>query len=127
MKVPNISESEWTVMEALWEMAPQTASQVADSLHSQSRAKWALNTVRTLLTRLEKKGALKTGENLQGTRTYQPAVTRDACVHAESDSFAQRLFGGAAKPLLMHFASRSKLTADEVEELKRLLDESAKP
>ena len=126
MKVPNISESEWTVMEALWDRSPQTASEVAASIRSRSQAKWALNTVRTLLTRLEKKGALKTGQNPEGTRTFHPKVTRDACVHAESDSFAQRVFGGAAKPLLFHFASHSKLTADEVEELKRLLDESTK-
>jgi BlaI family penicillinase repressor len=119
--VPDISESEWVVMEALWGSAPQTASELARSFRESTG--WAENTVRTLLTRLVEKGALKTGENTGGTRTYLPAVRREACVRAESRSFLDRVFGGAAKPLLVHFAQNSKLTAEEVRELKRLLDQ----
>lgn len=111
-------------MEALWEFSPQTASEVTKTLRPITN--WAENTVRTLLTRLVEKGALKTGENASGTRTYLPAVRREACVRAEGESFMQRLFGGAAKPLLVHFAQNSKLTAEEVRELKKILDESLK-
>lgn len=124
MPAPDISESEWTVMEALWERAPQTASEVTKTL--KPATKWAENTVRTLLTRLVEKGALKTGETTSGTRTYLPAVKREACVRAESDSFLRRVFQGAAKPLLVHFAQNSKLTPEEVKELKKLLDQSLK-
>lgn len=124
MPAPDISESEWSIMEALWERAPQTASEVTRTL--KPTMKWAENTVRTLLTRLVEKGALKTDENTSGTRTYLPAVKREACVRAESDSFLQRVFQGAAKPLLIHFAQNSKLTPEEVKELKKLLDQSLK-
>ncbi|MCP5556168.1 MAG: BlaI/MecI/CopY family transcriptional regulator [Verrucomicrobiaceae bacterium] len=120
MPLPNISDSEWSVMEALWESSPQTASEVTKTLRPTMN--WAENTVRTLLTRLVDKGALKTSENASGTRTYLPALKREACVRAESDSFMQRIFGGAAKPLLVHFAQNAKLTAEEVKELKKLLD-----
>lgn len=109
-------------MEALWERAPQTASEVTRTL--KPTMKWAENTVRTLLTRLVEKGALKTDANTSGTRIYLPAVKRKACVRAESDSFLQRVFQGAAKPLLIHFAQNSKLTPEEVKELKKLLDQS---
>jgi BlaI family transcriptional regulator, penicillinase repressor len=109
-------------MEALWDTAPQTASEVAKAVKAATG--WAENTVRTLLTRLVEKGALKTSENASGTRTYSPAVKRDTCVRAESQSFMERVFGGAAKPLLIHFAQNSKLTAEEVRELKKLLDQS---
>lgn len=119
---PNISESEWSVMEALWESSPKTASEVTKALRASTN--WAENTVRTLLTRLVEKGALKTAENTSGTRTFLPAVKREACVRAESESFMQRIFGGAAKPLLVHFAQNSKLTAEEVRELKKLLDQN---
>ncbi|WP_050031315.1 BlaI/MecI/CopY family transcriptional regulator [Verrucomicrobium sp. BvORR034] len=121
---PDISESEWTVMEALWDASPQTASELTKLLRPTT--KWAENTVRTLLTRLVEKGALKTAENSSGTRTYLPAVKREACVRAEGESFMQRVFGGAAKPLLVHFAQNSKLTAEEVRELKKILDQSLK-
>lgn len=122
---PDISDSEWSVMTALWESSPQTASEVTKTLRPTMN--WAENTVRTLLTRLVEKGALKTAENASGTRTFIPAVKREACVRAESQSFLDRIFGGAAKPLLVHFAENSKLTAEEVEELKKLLDRQLNP
>jgi BlaI family penicillinase repressor len=122
MPLPDIAESEWSIMEALWESNPQTASEVTKTLRPTTN--WAENTVRTLLTRLVEKGALKTGENASGTRTYLPAVKREACVRAEGESFMQRMFGGAAKPLLVHFAQNSKLTAEEVKELKKILDQN---
>jgi BlaI family transcriptional regulator, penicillinase repressor len=124
MAPPDISDSEWSVMEALWESSPQTASEVTRTLRPTMN--WAENTVRTLLTRLIEKGALKTAENSSGTRTYLPAVKREACVRAEGESFMQRVFRGAAKPLLVHFAQNSKLTAAEVRELKKILDHSLK-
>lgn len=124
MALPNISESEWTIMEELWETSPRTALELTRALEPSTH--WAENTVRTMLTRLVDKGALETGKNPSGTRTFQPAVSREACVKAEGDSFVQRIFRGSAKPLLVHFAQEGKLSADEVDELKRLLDESVK-
>jgi BlaI family penicillinase repressor len=119
---PGISESEWVVMEVLWGSSPQTAAEVTRTLRPTTN--WADNTVRTLLTRLVEKGAVQTGDNASGTRTFRPAVAREVCVKAEGDSFLQRIFGGAAKPLLVHFAQHSRLSAEEVRELKRLLDQS---
>jgi len=110
-------------METLWESAPRTASEVARAVAAQG---WAENTVRTLLTRLVEKGALKAGANASGVKQFSPAVKREVCVRAESRSFLQRVFRGASKPLLAHFASDVKLTPEEVEELKRLLDASLK-
>ena len=124
MQPPDISESEWVVMEALWESAPQTASEITRILHP--TMDWAENTVRTLLTRLVEKGALKTSENTSGTRVFSPAVKREACVGAESESFMQRVFRGASKPLLVHFAQNAQLTPAEVRELKKMLDQSLK-
>lgn len=111
-------------MEHLWKSAPQTASELAKALRSETG--WADNTVRTLLARLVDKGALRADENAAGVRQFSPALAREAFVKAESASFLQRVFQGAAQPLLVHFASQSKLTPEEVQELKRLLDKSLK-
>ncbi len=122
MSAPNIPESEWSVMEVMWDASPQTASEVAKTLN-QSRG-WAENTVRTLLSRLVEKGALQIIEKAGSPRLYAPAVKREAFVKAESESFLERIFQGAAKPLLVHFASNARLTPEEVRELKALLDQS---
>jgi BlaI family penicillinase repressor len=124
MNTPEISESEWTVMEALWKRSPQTASEVAKALRRPTG--WALNTVRTLLTRLVEKRALHAADNASGVREFTPAVEREVCVRSESESFLQRVFQGAAKPLLVHFAQNSKLTPEEVRELKQMFDRSLK-
>lgn len=124
MKAPNISDAEWTVMEVLWEHAPRTASDVAKDLAPATG--WAVNTVRTMLTRLVEKGALLSGENEAGVREFSPAFGREAMVRAESESFLNRVFRGAAQPLLVHFATRSNLSAAEIDQLKQLLDESVK-
>jgi BlaI family transcriptional regulator, penicillinase repressor len=122
MKTPNITETEWTVMEALWENSPQTASVVAKAL--QDSTGWAENTVRTLLTRLVEKGALKIVDPTVQPKYFAPAVKRELCVQAESASFIDRIFRGAAKPLLLHFAQNAILTEEEARELKNLLDQS---
>lgn len=123
MKNPKISEGEWQVMEVLWDRAPQTAAEVASAVRPETG--WALNTVRTLLTRLVEKGVLRSGENASGIRQFSPAIERREAVRAESQSFLDRVFKGAAQPLLVHFATESGLTSEEVEELKRLLDQAS--
>ncbi|MCW1884630.1 BlaI/MecI/CopY family transcriptional regulator [Luteolibacter flavescens] len=119
MDAPKISESEWAVMEVLWDASPRTASEIAKTLRK--KTSWAENTVRTLLTRLVEKGAL---DEAGSPKLYTPAVQREDCVRAESESFLERIFQGAAKPLLVHFAKNARLTPDEVRELKRILDQS---
>jgi BlaI family transcriptional regulator, penicillinase repressor len=121
---PDISESEWIIMEALWKRSPQTASEVAKAVRRSTG--WALNTVRTLLSRLVEKGALEANDNSSGVREFAPSIARETCVKAESESFLQRVFHGAAKPLLIHFAANSRLTPAEVRALKRLFDKSLK-
>lgn len=122
MTRPNISESEWSVMEALWNKAPRTASEVIAELSPATG--WAPNTVRTLLTRLVEKGVLTSDKGASGLREFSPLLDRAAVVGQESRSFLDRVFKGAPQSLLVHFASQSDLTPGQVEELKRLLDES---
>jgi len=120
---PQISEAEWQVMETLWVRNPLTANEVIDLLASHK--KWSGNTVRTLLSRLVRKGALKVQKD--GLRfLYYPAFERQQYVTVESESFLKRVFLGSAKPLLLHFAENSQLSTDEIEELKRLLNKGKK-
>jgi BlaI family penicillinase repressor len=120
---PRISEAEWQVMEILWARHPLTAAEVIDALAEST--KWSGNTVRTLLTRLERKGVLHIDKD--GARlTYRPKVDRDCLVAAESTSFLDRVFGGMTKPLLLHFAQQSELTPDDIRELKRILGKGDK-
>ena len=79
---------------------------------------WHPNTVKTLLSRLHKKKALGV-EKQKNLYLYRPLVTEAQCVKTESESFLHRVFGGAVKPLLMHFAEKQALTAQDLDELKK--------
>ncbi len=117
-RVPTISDAEWQVMEAVWTGAPATASDVVDRLAD--RTNWNPRTIKTMLNRLVKKGAL--GFEADGKRyLYEPKVARETCVRAQSRSFLSRVFGGATGAALLHFVEEHDLSPEEVEQLKRVL------
>src|SRR6185295_8928296 len=118
-QVPRISEAEWVVMRVAWRRAPLSASDIIEEVSREQD--WHPKTVKTLLNRLVKKGAL--GFEKGGRAyLYHPRVREADCVAAVSDSFLERVFGGALRPMLAHFVKRKRLSAEEVKELKRILE-----
>ena len=119
-KQPSISDAEWEVMEILWSSStPLTANDVVDPLARKNQ--WSPRTVKSLLNRLVKKRAL--GFETEGKRyLYYPNVSRAECVRSRSKSFVASVFGGAVGPMLAHFVSEAPLTADEIRELKEMLE-----
>ena len=90
MKSIKISDSEWQVMNVVWARSPLTGGEIIAAVGS--RCRWQPRTVRTLLDRLVGKGALKVLE--EGKRRFVPGVSQEACMHSESRSFMERVFGG---------------------------------
>lgn len=122
-KPPRISEAEWEVMNVLWESSPRTATDVADLLCE--RMQWHPKTVKTLLGRLVKKGALRYRE--EGNRyLYRPVIARERYIEAESQSFLERVFGGRITPAVVHFVEKTKLSDDELQELRSILERKEK-
>lgn len=117
---PAISDAESLVMRQLWQRSPQTAEDLAATLGSAQG--WQLATVKTLLNRLLKKGAL-TAEREGRRFLYAPAIPEEAWVADTGLSLIDRLFGGRLAPLVAQFASERKLSADDLAALKALLKE----
>jgi predicted transcriptional regulator len=116
-----ISDAESQVMEVLWRApAPLPAEQVVAALSDTQR--WQAVTVKTLLNRLLKKGAVAAQKD--GRRfLYQAVLQRDEWVAQESEGLLQRLFGGRIAPLVAHFGSQRKLSPADLQELRKLIDE----
>jgi predicted transcriptional regulator len=116
-----ISDAESQVMEVLWRApAPLPAEQVVMTLSDTRR--WQAVTVKTLLNRLLKKGAIAAQKD--GRRfLYQAVLRRDEWVAQESEGLLQRLFGGRIAPLVAHFGSQRKLSPADLQELRKLIDE----
>ncbi len=119
-KTPRISETEWEVMKVAWAQAPCTAGQIIEVLTSADPT-WHPKTIKAFLNRLVKKHVL--GFRKEGRAyLYRPLVRESECVAAASESFLERVFGGSLKPMLAHFVERKKLSASEVQELRKVLE-----
>lgn len=115
-----ISEAESVVMGTLWAASPKTAEEVAASISTERD--WQEATVKTLLNRLLKKGAVRAMRD--GRRyLYSPVLTREQWLDSESRGFLDRLFDGRVAPLVAHFSRHRKLGKKDIEELKRLVQE----
>jgi BlaI family penicillinase repressor len=115
-----ISDAEWQIMNLIWDQQPILAQDVIAALKDASG--WSPATIRTMLHRLVKKGALTFTED--GNRySYRAAVRRADCVRHAARSFLDRVFDGEAAPMLAHFVRNTRFTPEELAELRRLLDQ----
>ncbi len=119
-KLPKISESEWLVMRVLWSNGPLTANEVVKELAG--KTKWKPKTIKTLITRLMNKGAVKFEKEGRKYR-YYPAVSEAECVRMERRSFVRRVYGGTTKPMLAAFLEDAKLSAEDISELRKILEQ----
>lgn len=114
----NITEAEFKVMDSLWSREPQTAEELVADVRS--RSDWGEATVKTLINRLLKKGAIRS-ERSAGRHHYHAALEKEAFALAESENLLQRLFGGQVAPLVAQFTQNRRLTAEDRERLKAII------
>ncbi|MCT4594224.1 MAG: BlaI/MecI/CopY family transcriptional regulator [Anaeromicrobium sp.] len=120
MNIPAISDSEWKIMKVLWNENPKTATEIMEELEKETN--WKPTTVKTLLSRLVKKEAI-TYENKNRKYYYTPLIGEEQCVIEESKSFLQRVYNGGVKSLVANFLHMEKLSKEDVEELKKILED----
>jgi predicted transcriptional regulator len=115
-----VSAAESVVMGALWGRAPLSAEEIAAEVAAPQG--WTEATVKTLINRLLKKGAIAARKD--GRRyLYSPKLKRETYVAAESQGLLDRLFEGRLAPLVSHFSQGGKLSPEDIAELKRLIAE----
>ncbi|OWA37641.1 transcriptional regulator [Saccharibacillus sp. O16] len=118
--VPHITDAEWEVMKVLWTDSPRTANEIVQVL--EGTRDWNPKTVRTLIKRLTEKGAVSYEADGRIYR-YYPLVQEEECVKSETRSFLKRVYGGAMRPMLAHFIRDEQLSREDLDELRKLLDE----
>lgn len=115
-----LTESEWQLMNALWQEHPATARELGGRLPDEVR--WAHTTIKTMLSRLAAKGAVRE-EKRGNASVYEPLVSRDDARRTSLRVLLDQAFGGAVGPFLSFLAREESLTPRQRRELKRLLDE----
>lgn len=115
----NLSANEWKLMNYLWENAPLTITELTASLKSDPG--WSKNTIITMLSRLENKGAVRY-ESGKRARAYYPAIEKSDAEQAEAESFLDKVFGGSLGLMVNAMVQSRALTKPELDELLQILE-----
>lgn len=120
MNAKSISEAESRLMQILWERGDATAEELRQAVVEETD--WQEGTVKALLNRLLRKGAVSAEREGRRFR-YRPVLDRADYVAEQSRSLVDRLFDGRVAPLVAHFSERKALTASDIDELRKLVHE----
>lgn len=113
-----LTEAEWQIMNALWEGYPATARQIAERLPEE--VKWAYTTIKTMLTRLAEKKAIK--ETKEGNvGMYEPILTRQNARRIALKTLVNQAFDGAFGPMMHFLLEDQKLSPKQKGELIKAL------
>ena len=114
----HVTDSEWYVLDCLWQRSPQTAMELVEALSR--RVGWAKSTTLTTLRRMEAKGLLA-GETVGRSRRYTPLVDRETATVRETSGFLDRVYRGSVGHMVSTMARRQGLTEEDLAELRAIL------
>src|SRR5687768_7738069 len=119
-----LTKLEWLLMDALWAAGQATATDLQRALAEKTG--WAYSTVKTMLDRLVEMGYVK-ARRVGNVYEYSPKSKRPIVVGRAVDEATEQLFGGAVAPFIQCLLRRGKLTDDELDELRTMLDNYSEP
>lgn len=119
MKQISLSDNEWKLMGRLWERPPRTITELTADLREETG--WSKNTIITMLSRLEAKGAVRHEEGARA-KAYYPAVDRETAARAETESFLGKVYGGSLGLLVSAMVESRALTEEDLAELSAILE-----
>lgn len=107
-------------MKVVWRLEKATVRDVYEAFRAKREI--AYTTVMTMMKILEEKGYLKK-TRVDRAYEYRPARPRHQVIGAMVRDFLDRVFDGAAAPLLVHLAKDKRLSKDDRELIRRLTEE----
>ena len=113
-----LTKAEEQVMQVIWSIGQGFAS---DIMAAFPEPKPAYNTVLTIIRILEKKGCVK-HETFCKANRYQPAITKEEYSQNFLGSVVERYFNNSYLDLVSAFAKKENFSLEELEELKKIID-----
>lgn len=120
-KAIGLSNSEWYIMENLWDSSPKTATQLIRAMEEETG--WAKSTTKTVLRRMEQKGYIAYREGKKA-REYYAVLQREEVVESETSSFINRIYNGSLGLLVNTLVKKQDIPKEEMEELYRIVKEA---
>jgi BlaI family penicillinase repressor len=117
-----LSDFELDVLVCFWKGEELTAPEVFRLLGQERGVTYS--TIKTIIDRLEAKGALARTRNEGRTIFYKSAVQREKVRKPLVKSFLRRIYGDDLRPLFAHLLREQSLSEAELTYLRQLLKES---
>lgn len=117
MKI-KLFDSELKVMEVLWKEGELPAGQIVKILKDETG--WNRNTTYTVIKKCIEKGVI---ERSEPNYMCKPLITKAYIQQEESNEFINKMFGGSISHFFATFVQGKKLSEDEVESLKKIIDD----
>lgn len=115
MATPKVFESEYRFCLILWQHEPINSTALARLCHE--HLGWSRTTTYTVIKRLSDRGVVK-NENA----TVTSLVSKEEVQAAEMDELMEKTFEGSVPAFLAAFTRRQKLSANDVEALRRYIE-----
>jgi BlaI family penicillinase repressor len=117
---PTLTPQELAIMKVVWRLEKATVRDVYEALRDKRPI--AYTTVMTMMKILEETGYLKT-TRAERAYVYRPAQPRQQVIGSMVRDFLDRVFDGAAAPLLVQLAKDGRLSKDERAMIRRITEE----
>ena len=114
-----LGQSEWIIMEKLWEQQPRTIMQLFHALEVDPG--WSKSTVNTLLGRMVDKGIIDY-EDGGKARQYYPKIRREEAALAETESLLSRVYKGSVGMMMSTLVKQRNFTKEDIGELYDILE-----
>ena len=116
------TDSELEILNALWASGPATVREIHDALSSKGTG---YTTVLKQMQMMVEKGLLTRSERFR-SHVYQVSVPREETQQQLAGNLLQRAFGGSARNLVLGALSAQKISAAELAEIRKVLDQAEK-
>ena len=120
-KAAILTDSEWQIMQLLWENAPLTITQMGKLL--KDKTDWSKHTIISFLRRMQTKNAITVEDDGRVKRFY-PAIAKEDIYLTETKTFLSKLYEGKVGLMISSMVDNEELKEDEIDELINILNKS---
>lgn len=121
---PEPTKSELSLLRVLWQRGPCTVRQVMEAL-AEGGTEMGYTTVLKFLQIMNEKGLVKRNAD-ERTHLYEAAMAADKMKRRLLGNVLDKVFAGSVGHLVMHALGTKKVSGDEIEAIRSLLDEIEK-
>lgn len=121
MKQISLSDNEWKLMGRLWERSPRTIMELTADLREETG--WSKNTIITMLSRLEAKGAVTHHEEGRA-KEYTPLLPRQQAEETATRHFLDKVYGGSLGLMMSTLVDSRALTQEDIDQLSAILEQA---